>query len=321
MAGRERRRVNFITRTVTPTPRPAVATHPRSRSSIWTTHLIGLMTLVGLLALVNRHAIAAAIEVWWVSPTFSHCFLVVPVSAYFVWRDRRALASLTPSAYPAALLLAVPLLFFSLAGRVSHINEAEQLAFIGLVQVFILALLGPQVYRRVLFPSLFLFFLVPMGEYLIVPLQNFTTHFVSGGLTLLGIAHHTETNIIQLSNGVFEVAEACAGLRFLIATIAIGVLFVRLSYRRWYKIVLFLAASIVVPVIANGFRALGIVLIAHWSDNRFAAGVDHIVYGWGFLVAILLVLMLIGGRYADRLPNEEVVQPAFAPMQRTSAFL
>src|SRR6478609_1496838 len=112
MAGRERRRVNFITRTVTPTPRPSVATHPRSRSSIWTAHLIGLMTLVGLLGLVNRHAIAAAIQVWWVSPTFSHCFLVIPVSAYFVWRDRRALASLTPSAYPVALLLAVPLLFF-----------------------------------------------------------------------------------------------------------------------------------------------------------------------------------------------------------------
>lgn len=274
-------------------------------SMVWTMHLIALSALVGILGALNAQTIAAAVRVWWVSPTFSHCFFVIPVSAYMVWGRRHALIRLAPAAYPPALVLLPPLVLISLAGNVTHINEVEQLAFISLLQVLVLAVLGPQVYRRILFPSLFLFFLVPMGEYLIVPLQHFTTQFISAGLTLLGIPHYTEMTLIQLSNGDYEVAEACAGLRFLIATVAVSVLFVHLTYRKWHKIVIYLTASLVIPPVANGFRALGIVLLAYWSDNRVATGADHIVYGWGFLVAILTALMVIGMRYTDPIPAEE----------------
>jgi exosortase A len=312
--------VNFNDRSIVATAALNAAAHQPTRSSAWITHLIGLSALVGLLGVLNAQAIAAAVRVWWVSPTFSHCFLVIPVSAYFVWRRRHALAALTPAAYPRALWLFPPLVLASLVGQLAHINEIEQLAFVGLLQVLILAVLGLQVYRSILFPCLFLFFLVPMGEYLIPPLQHFTTHFISVGLTLFGVPHYTEVNVIELSNGNYEVAEACAGLRFLIATIAVGVLFVHLTYRKWHKIVIYLTASLVVPVIANGFRALGIVLLAHWSDNRIAHGTDHIIYGWGFLVAILLVLMFVGMRYADPIPQEESGEAVAVPASRPRAF-
>lgn len=302
----------------------AAAIDPAARrpapSLVWTTHLIALCALVTLLCVFNAQAIAAAVRVWWVSPTYSHCFFVIPVSGYLIWSRRHALAQLTPMPYPPALALFPPLVLISLAGHIAHINEVEQLAFIGLLQSLILAVMGRQVYRRILFPSLFLFFLVPMGEYLIAPLQQFTTHFVSAGLTLLGIPHYTEMTLIQLSNGDYEVAEACAGLRFLIATLAVSVLFVHLTYSKWHKILIYLAASLVVPPIANGFRALGIVLLAHWSDNRIAHGADHIVYGWGFLVAILTVLMVVGMRYADPIPTEKNDQAVLAPAPRPRAF-
>jgi exosortase A len=279
-----------------------------NRRLAWITHLIVLAALVALLSWFNEQTIENAVQVWWVSPTYSHCFLIIPVSAYLVWRRRRQLAMAVPAVYPIALVLLPPLIVFSIVGNLADINEFEQLAFIAIVQVMILTLLGPIIYRNILFPALFLFFLVPMGDYLVGPLQQFTSQFISAGLTILGIPHFTDENIVKLSNGVFEVAEACAGLRFLIATLAIGVLFVYLTYRKWYKAVLFLVACFVLPVVANGFRALGIVLIAHWSDNRIAVGFDHIVYGWGFLVAVLLVLMLIGGRFADPVLKEEPLQ-------------
>lgn len=294
---------------------------PAGHRLVWLLSLIELGVLVSLLGVVNADSIAAAVRVWWISPTYSHCFLVIPISAYFIWRRRAVLAGLEPRAYPLALLLAVPLVLFSLAGRLANINEVQQLAFVGLLQVLIIAVLGVEIYRKILFPSLFLFFLVPMGEYLVVPLQHFTSQFISVGLTLFGIVHHTDGNFISLSNGIFEVAEACAGLRFLVATIAMGVLFVHLNYRKWHKIVLYLAASLIIPVIANGFRALGIVLVAHWSDNRIAHGVDHIVYGWGFLVVILLTLMMIGMRYADPIRAQERGEAVVAPATGLSAFL
>jgi exosortase A len=272
---------------------------------VWSIHLIVLAALVALLSWFNWRAIENAVQVWWVSPTFSHCFMIIPISGYLVFRRRHDLAGAVPSVCPIALLLVPPLILFAVAGSVADINEFEQLAFIAMLQVLIVAVLGPTIYRKIIFAALFLFFLVPTGDYLIGPLQRFTTHFVSSGLTILGIPHITNGDIIKLSNGTFEVAEACAGLRFLIATVAIGVLFVGLTYRRLHKAVLFIVACLVVPVIANGFRALGIVLVAHWTDNRIAVGLDHIVYGWGFLVAILLILMLIGSRYADAAPKEE----------------
>jgi exosortase A len=312
--------VNVTDRNITAAVAERSPTRSATPTSVWIKHLIGLCALVGLLCAFNAQAIAVAVRVWWVSPTYSYCFFIIPVSAYFVWRRRHLLATLTPVAYPSALWLFPPLIVFSLAGKLAHINEAEQLAFVGMLQVVILASLGLQVYRQILFPALFLFFLVPMGEYLIVPLQHVTTHFISAGLTLLGIPHYTEINVIELSNGTYQVAEACAGLRFLIATIAIGVLFAYLTYRKWHKIILFIAATLVVPVIANGFRALGIVLLGYYSNNRIAHGFDHIIYGYGFLVAILMTLMIIGMRYADPIPNEVFSQEWSPPAQRPLIF-
>jgi len=108
-----------------------------------------------------------------------------------------------------------------------------------------------------------------------------------------------------LTTGSFEIAEACAGLRFLIATITLGVLFAHLTYRRWWKIAAFLAACVIVPLIANGFRCIGIILLAHVTDNQLAVGADHIVYGWGFNVAILLVIFFVGSRFRDLAPLQK----------------
>ncbi len=269
------------------------------RISPWTLHLSVLGGLLLVLGVLNWQPIAAAVTVWWVSPTFSHCFLIIPVSAWLIWGKRHQLSALTPSAWPRALWFAIPVIAVSFVGTLASVNELQQLALMAFVQILALAVLGPAVYRTILFPSLYLFFLVPMGEYLIGPLQRFTTSFIDVWLGWLGILHYTEGNVIQLANGTYQVAEACAGLRFLIATIAVGTLFAHFSYRKWHKIGLFLIVCVIVPIIGNGFRALGIVLLAHFSDNRIAVGADHLIYGWGFSVAILAVLMYVGNKFAD----------------------
>jgi EpsI family protein len=71
-----------------------------------------------------------------------------------------------------------------------------------------------------------------------------------------------------------------------------------------------MVACVFVPIIGNGFRALGIVLLAHFSDNRIAVGADHLVYGWGFSVAILALLMFVGSKFADDpAPDEYTARP------------
>jgi len=280
----------------------------------WMLHVAVFAAVLAAIAFFYWPAISAALTVYWVSPTYSHCYLIVPISAYLVWTRRDALAQTRPSLFLPALALIIPLAIVWFLGHLMAINEAQQFMLVAMVQVALLTIFGWPVYRVLMFPALFLFFLVPTGEYLVAPLQVFTTHFITTFLGWMGIPFYAEGTIIELANGRYQVEEACAGLRFLIATIALGVLFAHLNYRKWRKIILFMLACFVVPVIGNGFRALGIVLLAHYSDNKIAVGFDHLVYGWGFSVVIMLVLFYFGSRFRDDFSDSVLpVQPARTP--------
>lgn len=85
---------------------------------------------------------------------------------------------------------------------------------------------------------------------------------------------------IFIPQGAFEVAEACSGIRFLISTIVLGLLLAHLLYRDLRLRALLVAAAVSIPIVANGLRAYGIVMIGHWFGMEQAAGTDHIVYGF-----------------------------------------
>ena len=276
----------------------------------WLRHGMALAILIFLTLIAFRESLWAAVTVWWISPTYSHCFLIAPIVCWLIWEKRAALGALAPSLYPKALLV-MPLLALGWwMGQLAAINEVQQYAVVGLIQALIVALLGIGVIRLIWFPVLYLLFLVPTGEYLIVPMQNFATHFVDVSLNILGIPHYTEGTSFELTNGRFEIAEACAGLRFLIATVTLGVLFSYMMFRKIYKTALFLVACVAVPLIGNGLRCVGIIVLAHLTNNQYGAGADHIVYGWGFNVAILLVLGLAGYFFRDEFGAHDDVRPA-----------
>ncbi len=279
------------------------ATPDPSLMKSWRIQGAALGLLVLLILVQFRQAVADAVQVWWIYPTYSHCFLIVPISLWLIWEKRDQLAYVQPRVDGRALLAVPVLLFLWWIGQISTIHELQQFAVVGLVQVAIVAMLGTQVYRKIWFPALYLFFLVPTGEYLIAPMQRFATLFADIGLSILQIPHYTHGTLIDLSNGSFEIAEACAGLRFLIATVVLGILFAYITFRKWYKIALFLLGCVVVPLIGNGLRVIGIILLAHFTNNEYGAGADHLVYGWGFNVAILLVVFWLGSRFADHIDD------------------
>jgi exosortase A len=281
----------------------------RTVARAWLRHGAVLGALIALTLVIFQDAVSAAAKVWWVSPTYSHCFLIVPIVLWLIWEKRPVLAATAPSLFPQALLLTPVLGLLWWMGQLAAINEVQQYAVVGMIQVLIVALLGLNVARLIWFPILYLLFLVPTGEYLIAPMQRFATHFVDVSLNLLNIAHYTEGTTFELTNGRFEIAEACAGLRFLIATVTLGVLFSYMMFRKIHKAVLFLIASVAVPLIGNGLRCVGIIVLAHLTNNEYGAGADHIVYGWGFNVAILVVLGLLGTLFRDDTGKALAIRP------------
>lgn len=212
----------------------------------------------------------------------------------------------TPNAVamPLVIAFAVGWLVASFIG----ILEGEQLAVMSMMQAVLCCMLGPRLYKAMAGPLLYLFFLVPSGAFLIPSLQAFTANFAVEGLRLLGIPVFSNGAVIEIPAGTFVVAEACAGLRFLVAAVAFGVFFGLISFRSWLKRVAFAFVSIVVPVIANGFRALGLIAAAQWIGSPQAALADHIIYGWIFFSIVLLLLIAVGQWFSDDAENDPAPQ-------------
>ncbi len=268
----------------------------------WRSALPGLA--LGLLAVVYLYFAtgAAMVEIWNRSETFAHAYLVPVISLWLVWRRRADLALLTPRPAPIWLLALLPIGLVWLLGDLAAVNAATQFAFTAMLALMVPLLLGNQVAARIAFPLGFLFFAVPFGDFLTPALMQYTADFTVSALRASGIPVYREGLQFVIPTGSWSVVQACSGIRYLMASVMVGTLFAYLNYRSYTKRWVFVGVSIVTPLVANWLRAYMIVMLGHLSGNKLAAGVDHLIYGWVFFGIIMLVMFLVGARWAD--PDE-----------------
>lgn len=289
------------------------------RDERWRVAVICLASVgVAYLALFWQ-TVETMVATWYDSKTFNHGFLIVPICAYLVWIRREVLAKVKPQPEFWALPVVGFLSLVWLVGSVASVQMVQQFAFIGIIQCTVLVALGRRATRILAFPLFYLIFAVPFGEFLVPYLQDLTAVFVVEVLRFISIPVFLDGIFISIPTGNFEVAEACSGIRFLIATIALGVLFADLTYRSWGRRLAFVALSVIVPIVANGIRAFGIVYIAHMTDHKVAVGVDHIVYGWIFFAFVTVVLLAIGMTFRERDEYDREPTPETRPMPSVAA--
>lgn len=272
----------------------ATDTRPAGVAPDW--QRIGLPLAAGLLllGLLFDKEVAAAIQTWDASTAYNHCFLVIPIALYLLWDRRQDLTGLVPRPMPVALLLGLPLGAVWLLAERLGIMEGRQLAVIAFSEVLFLAVLGKRLWWAMAGPLLYLFFLAPFGEFLTPTLQDITTILVRHGLDILGIPAYIDGYVIEIPQGTFFIAEACAGLRFLIASLAFGCLYALTMYRSPVRRGVFILASVLVPIFANGLRAIGIVSLGYLLGSAQAAATDHVLYGWIFFSLVILLLIALG---------------------------
>src|SRR4029453_12636412 len=92
-------------------------------------------------------------------------------------------------------------------------------------------LLGMEVARAITFPLAFLLFMVPFGEFLLPPLMEGTASVTIAALRLTGVPVYREGLQFVIPSGKWSVVEACSGVRYLIASMVVGVLFASLNSR------------------------------------------------------------------------------------------
>ncbi len=237
---------------------------------------------------------------WWNSSTYNHILLVPPILVWLVWQRAAELTKLTPHAWWPGLIAFAGALFLWLLGDISGLATATHLGVVLALQSAVLTMLGPRVSWALLFPLCYGLFLVPIGDELVPALQMVTAEITIALTMASGIPAHIEGVFIDTPAGLFEVAEACSGVKFLIAMIALGTLVAHVCFRSWWRRGGFMALAIIIPILANGVRAWGTIYIAQSQGVAFAAGFDHIVYGWVFFALVMGLLLAIAWKFFDR---------------------
>lgn len=265
----------------------------------WRVSLVAVLLFLTMVVMLYWGTGVAMVNIWLRSETFTHAFVVPPIVAWLIWRKRGELAPLQPSPSAWALVPMAGAATLWWLGDLVNVAAATQSALALMIVTSVPLVLGWRVASTLAFPLAFLFFAVPIGEFMTPTLMRWTAEVLVASLRLTGIPVYQEGQHLVIPSGRWAVVEACSGIRYLMATFMVGSLFAYLNYQGNRKRLIFVGVSLVMPVVANWVRAYIIVMLGHLSDNQIATGVDHLVYGWVFFGVVILALFFIGARWAD----------------------
>ena len=277
----------------------------------WRVHLIGLAALWAFLVILFRADAAGMVRIWAESTTFNHCFFILPLIAWLVWQRMPELKQLEPAAWAPGLVPVGLGAAAWLLGEAGSLGSARHLGLVLMLQGAAIACLGRAVSRGLAFPIFYAFFLLPFGEEAVPFLQTVTAKMSMVLLDLAGVPATIDGIFLTTPAGYFRVAEACSGVQFLIAMLAYGALVANTCFSSWRRRALFMLAAVLIPIVANGIRAAGTIIIAGEAGIAFAKGFDHVFYGWIFFGIVIALLMAAGWRFFDR----KVDDPWFDPRE------
>ncbi len=278
-------------------------------ASPWWRYGAAWAALVAAILLLFHRTALHLFSIWWDNSTFGHCLLIPAILAWLVWQRREGLARLAPRPWlpGVALMLASGLLW--LLGEFAGVALVRHAALVFMLQATVPTLFGLAVTRALTFPLFFALFMIPTGEQLVPYLQTITAKFCIHLLDLFGVPAYIDGVFISIPTGNFEVAEACSGVRFLIAMVAFGTLVANVCFKSWPRRIAFIAASILIPIVANGIRAWSTIYISYLTTNEFAGSVDHIIYGWFFFAIVMVLTIAVGWRFFDRPVDDPFIYP------------
>jgi exosortase A len=279
---------------------PVPHEHPSQLSPAWRGALLRLGGCWLALLIAFLPDWMAIFDQWWNSSTYNHELMVPAIIAWLVWLRVPQLARLEPQGWWPGLFALAGSLCVWMLGAMAGFDLFRQTGAVAMLPSAVLLLLGPRVSAGLIFPLSYSAFLVPFGDELVPPLQTLTAKLTIALVEASGIPAQIDGVFIDTPAGLFQVAEACSGVKFLIAMIALGALVGNVCFRSWKRRMAFMALCIVAPIVTNGIRAWGTIYAAQYVGVERAGGIDHIIYGWVFFAIVIAAVLGLSWRYFDR---------------------
>jgi len=249
--------------------------------------------------LLKQHEFSANnLEDW------GHAYLIPLISGYMVWQHREEIARerfgvFWPGVLPLVLGIATYVYFNIFVPNHMLSGGAFVLTLLGVV----MTLLGPRSMRYFFLPVAFLTLGVTISTKIMLTLTfalqlvaSEGAHVVLVALSpLLGYETELAGNTITMVDASgnehpMNVAEACSGMRMVIAFIALAAAVALLGSQAWWQRVAVVLLAVPVAVIMNVFRVavLGLLTLV---DADLAAGDAHTMIGTLLLIPSLGVFM------------------------------
>lgn len=232
---------------------------------------------------------------------WGHAYVIPLISGYYVWKHRAALMAAPARAFWPAL---VPLAFGVLAYVYFVLHYSNHMfqgfAMILTLGAVVLLVAGPRVVAVLAFPIAYLSLGVTISE----QVMNLVTFKLK---LLASVASHHVLNVVGVDNDLagnlltvyppgggapvpLNVADACSGMRMVIAFVALGVAVAFLSCRQWWQRICLVLLAVPIALLMNVVRvvvlaALGII------DPDLSVGEAHSFIGTVLLVPALLLYM------------------------------
>jgi len=231
----------------------------------------------------------------WSDPSWSHGFLIPVFSLYFLNQYKQQILRLQfrPS-YLGLFLLICCMVLYPLIIVHFQFGYALPLTTIAALGAIVLFLGGWGLVKYAWLPVVYLVFAVPLpvGFYraITIPMRQLAAKIAGGALNLIPELEASANGVIidviykgaRMEPGL-DVAEACSGMRLLMAFLALGVAMAYLHYRPvWHRIIL-LCSTIPIAICCNIVRVTVTGFIYIFWDPMYAQGIYHDLLGMAML--------------------------------------
>ncbi|MFK8053046.1 MAG: exosortase A [Woeseiaceae bacterium] len=269
-------------------------TWARGQRTLWV-----IVAVVLVQSLFFYSTLADMVSLWTIS-VYRHCWIILPLCLYLI-AERQSDVEAVAFGRNWLAVLALPALAIVLfvADRVS-IRALEHTAFVLILIFSVLAVIGWRKFSTIIFPMVLLLAAIPVGDFMIPTLMDWTTDIAAALLATTGVPAWREGVLVTLPNGVFHVAEVCSGISYVLASFVLALVYSYLTFRSFKKRAAFVLFTLLCFVLLNGLRAFLVMVVANATEMRWFTGWDHVYFGQFLFVCLTIALYFLAQKFADK---------------------
>jgi len=304
-----------------------------------------------LLGILFRTEIGEMVHLWLTDPSWSHGFLIPLFSLYFVNQKRHEILGLEYARDPLLELLAgrrpqkllrnqtradyfgLLVLLLILAFYVFNVVSPSGYAYLRPISLIaaagavVLFLGGWRLLRHTWLPIAFFVFAVPLPRRyyvgLTMPMRELSASVATALLNLVPGLKATAGGVVidvvyqgQRLEPALDVAEACSGMRLLMAFLALGVAMAFLHERPLWQRVILLASTGPIAIFCNIVRVTVTGFLYVLVGQEYAQGVYHDLLGLAMLPLAFSLYGLLAWFMSSLFIEEDVEQGEDAVVRR-----